>query len=809
MSDWAASFKYAFRTLLRQPTFALVAIVTLALGIGANTAIFSVIKTVVLNPLPYDAPEKIAILWEVNPDGNQGPVSIPTYEDWKRDAKGFESLAAYRHVDFSFKGQGDPQNVPGLKATPDLFNVLKSNAVLGRTFTADEAVVGADRVVVLSHGFWTRALASDPNVIGRPIQLDSVPYVVVGVMPPVFEFPTSTNVEVWTPLAFDPKDMHGRSRRARSLTVVGRMAASATATARPGSPAEAQRELDVISARIAKDFPDSNNGWTARVVAAHDQLVGASRPALMVLMGAVGFLLLIVCANMANLLLARLSSRRREMAVRASLGATRWEVARPIVAESLILSCTGGLLGIAGAFGLLRLITSMPEGRLPRIELISIDGGVMLFTLVVSIGVALAFGLFPALHATRQQELRDVMHESSGSTGSPYARRVLSALVVVEVALALVLLVGAGLMTRSFTKLLQVSPGFDSSNLVAARVLLPTTKYQRANQVRFYEDVIERVRREPGVMSASAVSAMPLHDVGGAGALPFNVEGQQPPPTEDPLADVRIVAPGYFETMKIRLLTGRFLDERDAEVGPRTSVINETMARRYFPNESPIGRTIQNPHGKSEVVGVVGDVHNQGLDREPRKQVYLPLKQSPTAGMALVARTERDAATFGNAFQRAIWAVDPGQPIYELSTMDQILARAVFLPRLSTTLLGMFALAALLLAALGIYGVLSYSVTQRTKEIGLRMALGASGGNTVVMIVRSSVGMVAIGGVIGLLAATLLARSMAGILYGVGPFDLVAFSLALVTLLIAGVVASLLPALRTTRVDPIIALREN
>ncbi|MEO7158671.1 MAG: ABC transporter permease [Vicinamibacterales bacterium] len=801
MADWTAAFKYAFRTLRRQPTFTIVSILTLALGIGANTAIFSVIKTVVLNPLPYESPEKIAILWEVNPDGNQGPVSVPTFEDWQRDAKSFDSLAAYRHVDYSFKGTGDPQNVPALKATSDLFNVLKSQAALGRTFTADESVVGADRVVVLSDGFWRRALAGDAGVIGRTIQLDSVPYTVVGVMPPAFEFPTSTNVEAWTPLAFDPKDMHGRSRRARSLTVVGRMKDSV-------SPQQAQQEVSVMAARIATEFKDSNAGWTARVVAAHDQLVGASRPALMVLMGAVGFLLLIVCANMANLLLARLSSRRREMAVRGALGASRWEVARPVIAESLLLSFVGGALGLIGASAGLRVLGTMREAQLPRMDSLQLDGGVLLFTTVVAIGVALAFGLVPALHASRQ-DLRDVMHESSGSTNSPYARRLLSALVVVEVALALVLLVGAGLMTRSFTKLLQVSPGFDSTNLVAARVLLPTTKYQRATQVRFYEDVLERVKREPGVINASAVSAMPLHDVGAAGALPFNVEGQQPPPTEDPLADVRIVAPGYFETMKIKLIAGRFLDERDAEVGPRTSVINETMARRYFGNQSPLGRVIQNPHGKSEVVGIVGDVHNQGLDRDPKKQVYLPLKQSPTAGMALVARTDRDAATFGNAIQRAIWEVDPAQPIYELSTMDQILARAVFLPRLSTTLLAMFAIAALLLAALGIYGVLSYSVSQRTKEIGLRMALGASGGNTVAMIVRSSVGMVVLGGVIGLVASVALARSMAGILYGVGPFDIPAFTLASLALLVAGVLASVLPALRTTRVDPVIALRDQ
>ncbi len=801
MADWLSAFKYASRALARQPTFLLVALLTLALGIGATTAIFSVIKAVVLNPLPYGDPEQIAVLWEVNPEGNQERVSVPTFEDWQREVRSLQSVAAYRQVDFSYAGNGDPRNVPGVRATPELFTMLRAQALLGRTFVPEEAVVGADRVVVLSHGFWSRVLGADPRVVGTKIQLDAVPFTVVGVMPPAFEFPTSTNVEAWTPLAFDPKDLHGASRRARSLTVVGRVADGA-------SMAQAQNELSVLAARIAAAHADSSKGWGARVVAAHEQLVAQSRPALLVLMGAVGFLLLIVCANMANLQLARSSSRRREIAVRGALGAGRWEVARPILAESILLAAGGGLIGLVVAFGGLRLLASLPAGGLPRMDQIRLDGGVLLFAMVVSMAVALAFGVLPALRAAG--DLRSQMHESSGSTGSPYARRVLSGLVILEVALALVLLVGAGLMTRSFQKLLQVSPGFDSTNLVAARVLLPTTKYnQRPAVARFYEDVVERLRRAPGVTGASAVSAMPLHNVGAASALPFTVAGQPPPPTEDPLADVRIVAPGYFETMKIALLAGRYLDERDVETRPRTSVINQTMARRYFPEGSPIGQVIQNPHGKSEVVGVVGDVHNEGLESEPKKQVYLPMRQSPSAGMALVARTDGDPGAFAGTIQRVIWEVDPQQPIYELSTVDQILARAVFLPRLSTTLLALFALAALLLAALGIYGVLSYSVGERTKEIGLRLALGASASDAVGLVMRHSVALVAIGGGVGLVGSVLLARSLAGVLYGVGPFDLPAFASAAVVLLLAGVLASLLPALRTTRVDPMVALREQ
>ena len=662
-------------------------------------------------------------------------------------------------------------------------------------------MLGRDHVVVLSHGFWERTLGGRDDLIGTTMNLDQEPYTIVGIMPPAFEFPTSTDVELWTPLAFDPNDLHGQSRRARSLLVVGRMTPEATA-------GQTQQEMTVLAARIATEYPNSNAGWGVRVVAAHDQLVSASRPALLVLMGAVAFLLLIVCANMANLLLARLSSRRREIAVRGALGAGRWELARPILAESLLLSVAGGALGLLVAIGGLRLLTTLPEGRLPRMDQLTLDGGVLLFTTVVSIVVAIGFGLLPALQASRSH-LREHLTESTGATGSIAGRRTLNALVVVEVALALVLLVGAGLMIRSFSTLLQVDPGFEASNVMAARVVLPTTIYrQRPQLAQFFDDVIERLRRAPGVTAASAVSALPMQPVAAASALPFSVEGRVPPETEDPRADVRMVAAGYFETMKIRLLEGRFLDERDTVEATRTAVINELMARSYFPDRSPVGQFIENPHGRNEVVGVVADVRNQGLDSEPKKQVYLPLRQNPVPAMSLVARTERDPMSFASTLQREIWAVDAHQPIYDLSTMDQILARAVFLPRLSTTLLTAFAAAALLLAALGIYGVLSYSVTQRTREIGLRMALGANATETLGLVVRKSMGLIVVGVGVGLVAAAVLARSMAGILYGVSTFDLTAFGVAAVVLVTAGLTASLVPARRAVRIDPMVALRE-
>jgi len=801
MSNLFADFKYALRSLRRQPTFVLIALLTLALGIGANTAIFSVIKTVLLNPLPYAAPERIVVLWETNPEGSLEKVSVPTYQDWKTHAGTIDALAAYRHTDFTFAGSGEPRNVPAVRATPELFAVLNAEASMGRVFGIDEAVVGADRVAVLSHGFWERMLGSDPGVVGKTVELDAERYVVVGVMSPGFGFPAGTDVEIWTPLAFDPNDGHGRSRRARSLSVVGRLAQGTT-------PERAQQELTVLADNIATEYANTNAGWSARVVAAHEQLVAASRPALLVLTAAVGFLLLIVCANMANLMLARLSTRRRENAVRSALGAGRWEVARPILAESLLLSFAGGALGLLAAVGGLRALTLLPVGHLPRLDQVRLDGGVLLFTTGIAAVVAIVCALLPALEASRS-DLREDLTESAGTTTRPAVRRLLNGLVVVEVALALVLLVGAGLTMRSFTKLLGVDLGFDSSNILAAQVFLPTAKYsERPQRAQFFDDVIERLRSAPGVEGASAVSSLPMHAVGITFALPFNVEGQPPPATEDPRADLRMAAPGYFETMKIALIDGRLLDERDTADAPRTSVINLTMARRYFPDRSPIGQIIENPHGRSTVVGVVADVRNQGFDSEPNKQVYLPMHQSPVRGMALVVRTERDPMEMVATVQREIWAIDAQQPIYELSTMDVILSRAVFLERMSTTLLGMFALAALLLAALGIYGVLSYSVTQRTREIGLRMALGAEQGHTIAGVVRNSLWLIVLGVGIGLIGAVMLARSMSSVLYGVSPFDLLSFSVAASVLLVAGLCASLVPAFRATRVDPMVALRE-
>src|SRR5258706_439743 len=521
MGNLLGDFRYALRSLRRQPTFACVAILTLVLGIGTNTAIFSVIKAVLLNQLPYADASRLGVRREQNPDGSADRVAPLTFLDWQQQSHAVPAMAAFRQLRYGFAGRGEPLDVPSVRATANLFAVLRAGALVGRVFSPEEGTPGADRVAVLSQAFWQRHYGGSSSVIGQSIQLDAQPYTVVGVMPASFDFPPSAHVDVWTPLSFDPNDAHGRSRKARSLSVVGRLADGVVQE-------QAQREMTVIAGRLATTFPDSNTGWGARLVSAQDQLVTTVRPALLLISAAVGFLLLIVCANVANLMLARLSSRRGEIAVRAALGAGRMQLVRQVLTESFVLSGIGGALGLLVAWAGVRLARQLPEDSLPRLQELMLDGGVLLFALLTSVGVALVFGLVPALQASRAG-LRDTMSAFSGTTRHS-GGRMLSALVVIEVALALMLLVGAGLMTRSFAQLMRVSPGFEPDNLLAVQIYLPQSKYRTGiDRTRFYMDTLRRLRAIPGVRAAAGVSALPMYPVGIDYALPFTIYGRPAP----------------------------------------------------------------------------------------------------------------------------------------------------------------------------------------------------------------------------------------------------------------------------------------
>jgi putative ABC transport system permease protein len=801
MGTLLGDLRYAARSLLRQPGYTSVAVLTLVLGIGLNTAIFSVIKAVLLNQLPYDDPSRLVVLSERNPDGTMDLVAPLTFVDWHAAARSIPEMAAFRQLRYAFAGVGEPLDVPSVRATPELFTVLRASAIVGRTFTADEGVTGRDRVAVISRAFWQRHFGGSRSILGRTIQLDAQPYTVVGVMDAAFDFPPGGRVDIWTPLSFDPNDAHGRSRKARSLSVVGRLAPSATEP-------QAQQEMTLIATRLATAFPDSNAGWGARVVSGHEQLVTTVRPALLLISAGVGFLLLIVCANITNLSLARLSSRRGEIALRAALGATRLQLVRQILAETWWLSTAGGAIGLGVAWAAVRLVRALPEDSLPRMQDVRIDAGVLAFAFVTSMLVAIVVALVPALQASRTG-VSDTMRSFTGTASR--ASRALGTLVVAEVALALLLLVGAGLMTRSFAQLMRVSPGFEPNNLLAVQVYLPQAKYKSAvDRTRFYMDAIRKIGALPGVQTAAGVSALPMYPVGIDFALPFTIDGRPSPATgEEPRADIRMATPGYFEAMKIPLVRGRFIDERDRPGAPGAMVINETMARRYFGGEDPIGRVVQNPHGKAEVVGITADVKHYGLDRAPRAELFMPAWQQPLNGMALVVRTVSDPALFVDSVRRAIHAVDAEEPIFDASTMVDVVTRSVFLPRISMLLLIAFAGCALLLAAVGIYGVVSYSVAERTREIGVRMALGADAPAMLALVLRRSMTLVLVGTVFGLAAATVVTRVMATQLYEVSPLDPLVLAIVSGMLAAIGFLASVVPARRATKVDPLVALRSE
>ena len=792
--------KYAIRALARQPVLSLVALATLTLGIGANTAIFSLVKGVLFDPLPYEDAAELVVLSERKPEGGTDLVSPPTFVDWRARTSTLQSMAAFRHVRYGFKAEDEPLDLPSALVTPELFDVVGASALLGRTFTPEEATPGADKVAVLSHGMWSRHFGSDRSVLGRQIELDAVLYTVVGVMDDGFTFPPGASVNLWTPLAFDPNDAHGRSRQARALNVIARLS--------PGiNVGQARDELVAVAAALAEEYPDTNRGWSAVVESAREQMVRSSRPALLLVFAAVSFLLLIVCANLANLMLARLTTRRREIALRASLGAGRFLLIRQVLMESFVLSAAGALLGIGVAWAGVRVARNLPVANVPRLDAIGLDGGVLAYTAAVAIAVAFGFGLLPAVRASSPR-LRDSLNENTRG-GSVRARRVLGLVVAAEVALALVLLIGAGLTLRSFREMMRVDPGFRPDNVTATQIYLPRAKYpDSAGRLAFFREVIERLRQSPSIVSAGAASALPMHPVGIDFALPFSVEGENPPASgEEPRADIRAVTDQYFETMRIPLLRGRLIDERDREDSPHVVVINDTLARRYFGDDDPIGRIVDNPHGAAEVVGIVADVRHHGFDEAARPELYLAFSQNVFSGMALVVRSVQPAERVVSDVRSAIWAVDPDQAIYDMSTLDEAIRRWVFLPRLSASLLAAFAGAALLLAGLGIYGVIAYSVSQRTTEMGLRMALGADDRHLLRLVVRDSMTYVVVGIAVGIVASAFLTRFMSGQLFGVSRLDpLVFFG---VTGLLAGIalLASAVPARRATRVDPLEALR--
>lgn len=788
------------RGLIRRPSFALTVVATLALASAFNTVLFTVVQGVLLDPLPFPDSERLIALQSEHPEQGVESASVPDFLDWRQRAGLLDGIAGFRQGSFTYTGWDEPLDVPSVLVTPDLLPLLGVEAAKGRTFDAAEGVRGRDKVVVVSWDFWQRELGGSDDVLGRVLELDAEPHEVIGVMPQGFEFPPEHAARIWGALSFDLSEgSHDSGRQIHNLSAVARM--------RPGVElAQVRQELDRIAAGLAAEYPDTNKGWGIRATGVHEQLVGEVRPVLLSLFGAVVLLLLIACANLANLTLARLTSRQREIAVRTAMGAVRWQLVRQLLAESVLLALAGGLAGLGLALFGVGLVRSLPGEVLPRLRQVELDGWVVAFNFGVCLVAALAFGLVPALRACRAKVADHLHHKATSSLAS---QRVFGGLVVVQVALALVLVVGAGLMASSFVRLTRVDPGFDPDHLLAATIYLPRAKYTESHQRRaFYDRMLAELEIIPGIESAAAVTTLPMSVVGIDFDLPFEIDGRPPAAKgEEPQADFRIATPGYFQTLKIPLLRGRAIDDRDREGAAPVMLINDTMERRYFPGEDPIGRIVTMPMGgRREVVGVVADLKHYGLDREARPEIYVPFAQLAFSGLTVVVRTRGEPAGYMKPMSRAAQAADPAQAVYRFNTMRELLDRVLFLPRINMIILGMFAVCSCLLAAVGIYGVMTSLVAQRTQEIGVRMALGAGAGGVMWIVVRRGMALTGGGIVIGLLASAALTRLIGSLLFQVDPLDPAVLASACAALTLVALLANAVPALRAMRVDPVAVL---
>ncbi len=804
--------RYGIRMLLKAPSFSIVATIALALGIGANSAIFSVVNAVLLRPLPFTNSEQLMTVWETDQQRGQerGSYSYPNLTDLRAQNRVFEHVAAYHDNDFIMTGRGEPARLQGAVVNADLFPLLGTSPMIGRGFLPDEDKPGeTGRVVVLSQDLFQKRFNSDESVLNKPVTLDGANYTVIGVMPRTFQFPIQNEpVELWTTVAGDAsgKEPITDQRGAHFLKVIARL--------KPGvSRDQAQAEVNTIAARLEQQYPDTNTHKGIKLEPALQALVGDIRPTLLILLGAVGCVLLIACANVANLLLARAMVRHKEMAIRSALGASRLRVVRQLLTESVLLSLAGGALGLLLAVWWSDLLVSLGKDDIPRAMQVGLDWRVAAFTFMVSLLTGVVFGLVPALHSSSTQLTETLKEGGRGSAEGARRNRARGVLVVTELAIAVVLLVGAGLLIQSLWRLRQVRPGFTPQNVLTFSVALPEVRYPTEKQSQFFHDLVTHIQTLPGVQSASAGLPLPLS--GDRFSISFQIDGRPVARKDESSADFFAVDAGYFRAMEIPMLKGRDFTDHDQHKSPQVVIVTESFARQFFPNEEVIGKHIQpgistfegEKSVMREIVGVVGDVKNRSLSTAAQPAYYVPQTQVPFNQLTVVVKTANDPHSIVTAVTKEISSLDKDLPMFSVKTLDEYLAASVAAPRFNTTLLSIFATVALILTIVGLYGVMSYSVAQRTNEIGIRMALGAQTRDVLRLIVSQGFKLVLLGLAIGLTGAFAVMRVISSLLFGVTTKDPLTFAAVAVLLAFVALVACYIPARRAARVDPMEALR--